>query len=174
MAVGRAIEQATGIGLFHNHMTIEPVLKFFDFGTPAFGRLVGNFRQALIAEVAASESPGLCFTFVWNLDDESDRHFLEAACRPFRAAGATIAFIELKADLAVRLQRNRSLQRLAEKPSKRDLATSEANLLKLDHLRLNSAGSIGFADPHLVIDNTHLRPEQVADTVIEALAIPRC
>ena len=32
MAVGLEIEAATGIRLFHNHMTIEPVLRFFPFG----------------------------------------------------------------------------------------------------------------------------------------------
>ena len=29
MAVGKEIQEATGIRLFHNHMAIEPVLNFF-------------------------------------------------------------------------------------------------------------------------------------------------
>ncbi|MCX5443815.1 hypothetical protein [Streptomyces sp. NBC_00063] len=63
--VGHEIATRTGLRLFHNHMAIEPVLRFFDFGSPAFVRLVDGFRQSLIEEVAASDLPGLIFTYVW-------------------------------------------------------------------------------------------------------------
>ena len=34
MSVGRELEKITGLRLFHNHMTIELVVPFFDFGLP--------------------------------------------------------------------------------------------------------------------------------------------
>jgi hypothetical protein len=34
MTVGREIAERTGLRLFHNHMSAEPVLPFFDFGSP--------------------------------------------------------------------------------------------------------------------------------------------
>ena len=34
MTVGRELERLTGLPLFHNHMTIELVVPFFDFDTP--------------------------------------------------------------------------------------------------------------------------------------------
>ena len=46
MAVGMELERITGLRLFHNHMTIDVVLPFFDFGDPAFHRLVGELRLA--------------------------------------------------------------------------------------------------------------------------------
>jgi ATP-dependent Lon protease len=34
MTVGNAIAEITGLKLFHNHLTIEPVLRLFEFGSP--------------------------------------------------------------------------------------------------------------------------------------------
>lgn len=59
MTVGNAIAERTGLRVFHNHLTIEPVLRFFEFGTPPFHRLVESFRTAVLEEVAASDLPGL-------------------------------------------------------------------------------------------------------------------
>jgi len=45
MTVGRAIAARTGLRVFHNHLSIEPVVRLFDFGTPPFRRLVeGSVR----------------------------------------------------------------------------------------------------------------------------------
>lgn len=88
MTVGYELEKLTGLRLFHNHMTIELVLHFFDFGTPPFGRLVDEFRRRIFEEVAASDLPGLIFTYVWALDDPGDREFIETTCEIFRSHGA--------------------------------------------------------------------------------------
>ena len=173
MTVGRQVERLTGIRLFHNHMAIEPVLNFFDFGTPEFHRLVDGFRHRLFEEVAQSNLPGLCFTFVWDLEGDGDREFITKACQPFRAQGANICFVELKADLVERLARNISPERLQEKPSKRNLAQSEANLLSLERYRLNSGGTIPFNDRHLIVDANNRSAEEVANVIIETLGLLR-
>ncbi|MFG2926930.1 hypothetical protein ACGFYA_36260, partial [Streptomyces sp. NPDC048305] len=82
--VGHEIATLTGLRLFHNHMAIEPVLRFFDFGSPAFVRLVSGFRQSLIEEVAASDLPGLIFTYVWAFDQPDDQQALEQYALSFR------------------------------------------------------------------------------------------
>ena len=171
MTVGRLIEETTGIRLFHNHMTIEPVLKFFDFGTPPFRRLVDGFRRDLFREVAVSDLPGLCFTFVWDLDSDYDREFLVAACEPFLTRGADITFVELRADLAERLVRNRSPERLQEKPSKRNVAQSEANLLALEEKRMSSDGAIPLPHRHLIVDTNDRPARDVADEVLRLLRL---
>lgn len=171
--VGQLIEAATGIRLFHNHMSIEPVLKFFPFGSPAFRRLVDGFRQRMFDEVAQSDLPGLCFTFVWDLDSDGDRAFLEAACEPFVRRGAEITFIELRADLSERLSRNRSPERLLEKPSKRDVAQSEASLLKLEQKRLNTNGTIPLGHRHLDIDTNGRSSHDVAHEILDLLGMGR-
>ena len=63
MTVRHELAQRTGFRLFHNHQTIDLVLRFFDFGTPPFHRLVGEFRRRIFEEVAASDLAGLIFTY---------------------------------------------------------------------------------------------------------------
>jgi hypothetical protein len=173
MAVGRELERATGIRLFHNHVAIEPVLPLFEFGSPPFLRLVDGFRQRVFEEVAASDLPGLAFTFVWNFDSTADADFLQRMCAIFAARAATIAFVELRASLEARLERNRAPDRLLAKPSKRDVARSEARLIDAERLQLNSPGTIPLPYPHVVIDNTQLTATQVSDEIIAWLGLTR-
>ena len=72
MAVGLELAMRTGYKLFHNHHTIDLVLRFFPFGSASFERLVGLFRRRIFEEVADSSLPGLIFTFVWAFDHKSD------------------------------------------------------------------------------------------------------
>ena len=85
MTVGYELAKLTGFRLFHNHMTIDLVLNFFDFGTPPFTRLVNEFRTRVFEEVAASGLPGLIFTYVWALDHPGDKEFVDNACDIFRS-----------------------------------------------------------------------------------------
>jgi len=89
MTVGREITKRTGLRLFHNHLPAELVLPFFDFGSPAFDRLVDRFRRHLIEEVAASDLPGLIFTYVWAYDLPGEQETLERYARPFQQRGGT-------------------------------------------------------------------------------------
>ncbi|MEM7018611.1 MAG: AAA family ATPase [Pseudomonadota bacterium] len=174
MSVGKEIQQATGIRLFHNHMAIEPVLNFFPFGSPPFSRLVNNFRTNLLQEVADSDLPGVSFTFVWDLEDEHDSDFLLKICEPFIEKNAEIVCVELTASVEQRLIRNKTPARLLEKPSKRDTVRSEANLLHLDkNHRMNSDGGIPLGFRHLLVDNTNLSAKEAADYIVETLNLPR-
>ena len=125
MTVGYELAKLTDLKVFHNHMTIEIALNFFDFGQPEFHRLVNEFRQRIFEEVASSNLPGLIFTYVWALDHPSDKNFIDQCCDIFRAKGGTIYFVELEADQEERLKRNTSPLRLKQKPSKRDIEASQ-------------------------------------------------
>jgi hypothetical protein len=173
MAVGMELERLTGLRLFHNHMTIDLVLRFFEFGEPAFHRLVSEFRARIFEEVAASGLPGLVFTYVWALDVPDDRAFVDHLCGIFQARGAEVCFVELAADLEERLRRNETELRLAEKRPKRDLERSRRLLLEAEEkYRLNSAGDFFYPERHLRIDNTHLPPDAVARRIAEAFRLP--
>ncbi len=82
---------------------------------------------------------------------------------PFRRRGGRVLFLELEASQEVRLRRNGGASRLAEKPSKRDLAFSRRSLLELDEqYQLGSAGRFDDRPDYLRLDNTHLDPTEVA------------
>ena len=59
MTVGFELAKLTGLKLFHNHLTIELVLNFFDFSAPQFNKLVGEFRRRIFEEVAKSDFEGI-------------------------------------------------------------------------------------------------------------------
>jgi hypothetical protein len=174
MSVGQAIAERTGLRLLHNHVSIELALRYFDYGTPAFNRLNGEIRRSVIAEVAASDLPGLVFTYVWAFDVPEDQAFVDECAMPFRERGGRVLFVELEASLAERLRRNECVSRLAEKPSKRDLEASRNRLLENDaRYQLNSGGEFGERPDYLRVDNTVLTPGEVAGRVIEHFGLPR-
>jgi hypothetical protein len=171
--VGQAIAERTGLRLFHNHLSIELALRYFDFGTPGFRRIDGTIRRMVVEEVAASDLPGLVFTYVWAFDDPGDHEAVEAYARPFREHGGRVLFLELEAPQSERLRRNVGESRLAEKPSKRNLESSRRSLLDLDaRYQLNSGGMFDEREDYLRLDNAHRTPGQVADHVITHFGLP--
>ncbi len=130
MTVGQELSRLTGYPLLHNHMTIDLVTELFDFGTPQFHRLVPAFRQMLVAEAAASDLPGLIFTFVWAFDKEQDKDFLDGLRDAVAEQGGTTYYAELAAGLDERLVRNRLENRLRHK-KKADFDKTEANILRM-------------------------------------------
>lgn len=86
----------------------------------------------------------------------------------FESKGGTVYYVELEAVLEERLQRNKGSNRLEHKPSKRDLAWSEQDLLtSVENYRLNSVdGEIQFPN-YIKIESTNLSAEDVAKMVQE-------
>ena len=165
MTVGQALAAETGYVLFHNHVTIEPLLKFFPFGSAPFVRLNGLFRAELFAEIARSDHKGLIFTYVWDLADPRDRREIERFIASFSADLRDVAFVELASPQATRLARNETPNRLAHKESKRDLAWSAGNLRECDETyTMNTGPDLPFfyPDRHLKIDNSAMLPQDVA------------
>lgn len=169
MTVGEALAERTGLRLFHNHMTIELVTHFFNYGTPQGKYLVGKFREEIFEQVAASDLPGLIFTFVWAFDQREDWDYIAHVRELFERRGAQVYLVELEATLQARLERNRTPHRLAEKPTKRNLDFSERDLLEsLERYRLNSLPGELEGPNYLRLDNTRLSPEQAAARICEA------
>jgi hypothetical protein len=168
MTVGFELAKLTGLKLFHNHLTIELILNFFDFSTPQFSKLVTEFRRRIMEEVAKSDLKGLIFSFVWAIDLEKEREYVESFCDIFRKEGADIYFVELEADFEERLKRNESEFRLAEKPSKRNIENSKANLLHHEeNYQLNTDEDFFYTENYLKINNTNLSAEETARKIVD-------
>ncbi|MQA92996.1 MAG: AAA family ATPase [Gemmatimonas sp.] len=173
MTVGFALAERTGLKLFHNHHTIELVLNFFDFGTPPFSRLVSEFRRRIFEEVAASDLPGLIFTYVWAFDRPDDAGSVARLTRIFSERGGRVVYVELTAAQAERLRRNETELRLREKPSKRDVEASRRRLLQNDaEYQLESRGYFEGRTDYLHVDNAHLTPVVVAERIVEHFGLP--
>jgi len=169
MTVGYELAKLTGMKVFHNHMTIDLILEFFPYGHEKFNRLVSEFRQRIFEEVAASDLPGMIFTFVWALDQEGDKKTIDSYCEIFKQRGANIYFVELEADLDERLERNKSEIRLSKKTSKRNIIRSEGNLISTyKQYRMNSTDDFFYKENYIKINNTRLDPQETANKIVAA------
>ena len=174
MTVGLELERLTGFRLFHNHMSVDPIVRLFPFNSPAYVRLIGEFRQRVFEEFAASDEAGLIFTFVWALDDEQDRRFVNRTMKTFADKGADVWFVELEASQEERLRRNETPLRLSQKLLQRDTEGSRAFLLDADRrYELNTRGQFFYPERYLKIDNTHVDPEVVARQIADCFGLPR-
>ena len=166
MSVGQELEKITDLKLFHNHMSLELVNKFFDFGTESLQRLDKLIRFGVFNEVAQSKLEGLIFTIVWAFNLREDEEYIDEVVQVFKNVGADIFFIELRADLTERLKRNKLESRLKAKPSKRDLISSEKALLDWENeYRMNSTETEQNQRQILTIDNTNVEASKVAEMI---------
>jgi hypothetical protein len=71
LTVGRELSRITGIGLAHNHLTINAAREAFGWGTPAFQRAIHRLRFVIIEE-AAAEKLDLIATASYHHSPESE------------------------------------------------------------------------------------------------------
>lgn len=169
MTVGQELMKLTGLRLFHNHMTIEPVIEIFGYYE---GKTITRLREAIFEEFAKSDNKGMIFTYVWAFDQQSDWDYVQHVTDIFEAQGAEVYYVELVAPQEVRLQRNVTENRLKNKASKRDLEFSRTNLLHTDaKYRLESnPGEVPYEN-YIKIDNSNLEPEDVAKLIQERFSL---
>jgi hypothetical protein len=172
MTVGRELSALTGYPLFHNHMSIEPVLDVFPWGSPSFVRLTSELRRRVIEEAVAAELTGLIFTYVWALDDPADRRYVDWLTEPVRATGSRLDFVELYADQDTRLAREGTELRLEHKRSKRDLDATRQRLIDADGAhQLSTNGDFCYPDLLFRLDNSRLTPAQAARRIADHLGL---
>lgn len=161
MTVGQELMKITDLRLFHNHMTIEPVLEIFGYYK---ADTIEKLRQIVFEDYAKSNNYGLIFTFIWAFDCQQDWDNVKAITEIFK--GADTYYVELVAPQEVRLKRNKTENRLNNKPSKRNLDFSDKLLLNDEkNYRLVSLdGEIPFEN-YIKIDNTNLSPDVVAKMI---------
>ncbi|MEK5530406.1 shikimate kinase [Viridibacillus sp. FSL H7-0596] len=166
MTVGQELEKITELKLFHNHMTIELVNPFFEYGTKEGNRLVSLFRQEIFEEVSKSNLYGLIFTYVWAFDLQADWDYVNEISNIFESKGGTVYFVELEADFEERIDRNQSPNRLEHKPTKRNIENSESDLKRtFAKYRLNSQEGEIKKENYIKINNTNLNPVEVAKII---------
>ena len=166
MTVGQELAKITNLKLFHNHMTIDLVANFFDFSSEEGNRLVALFRKEIFEAVAKSNLEGLIFTFMWAYDSKTDWDYLDKVANIFKDNGGEVFYVELEADYDIRIERNKTENRLLNKPTKRNIEASEQRFRRLEaKYRLNSLpGEISLPN-YLKINNTNLEPNVVAQMI---------
>ena len=169
MTVGQELMKITDLRLFHNHMTIEPVLEIFGRFD---GKTIQELRDVIFRNFAASDLGGMIFTMMMAFDMDSDWQYLEHVKEIFAPNGTEFYYVELIAPQEVRLQRNVSENRLQNKASKRDLEISNQRLINDDsrHRCVSYEGEIPFEN-YLRIENSEIAPEEAARMIKERFGL---
>jgi len=168
MTVGQELQKITDYKLFHNHLSLELVNQFFDFGTSNFKDLDKKIRFDIFNEIAKSDLGGLIFTIVWAFNEKEDEKYIDEIINVFHNRETNVCIVELDCELEERLKRNKHENRLKNKPSKRDVVASDKRLLYHDKkYRMNSIEGELETKSIFKIDNTSLSAEEVAKRVKE-------
>ncbi|MBR7083108.1 MAG: shikimate kinase, partial [Clostridia bacterium] len=163
MTVGQELAKITGLRLFHNHMTIEPVIEIFG---KYDGKTISRLRDVIFEEFAKSDNYGMIFTFMWAFDQKADWDYGEHVKKIFEPYGTEFYYVELIAPQSVRLSRNVTENRLSNKPSKRDIEASNTRLIRDDekHRLVSFEGEIPFEN-YLRIENENIPAEDAAKMI---------
>lgn len=171
MTVGQELAKRTGLRLFHNHMTIEPVIEIFgDYHS----RTVQRLREVVFEEFAQTDQYGMIFTYMWAFDQPSDWEYVAHVRGIFEShrPDTTFYYVELVAPQEVRLLRNATENRLLHKPSKRDVAASDQRVRSMDekYRCVSREGELPFEN-YLRIDNAQLPAEEAARRIQERFGL---
>ena len=160
MTVGQELMKITDYRLFHNHHMIEPVIEIFG---KFDGAVVGKLREDIFDAFLKTDYSGLIFTYMWAFDMQSDWDYIKSVTDKFEGTGGNVYYVELVADRAVRIERNKTENRLKNKASKRDIVVSEDRMLREEtkYRLVSNDGEIPFEN-YMKIDNTNLEPSEVA------------
>lgn len=163
MTVGQELVKITNLKLFHNHMSIEPILEIFgSWNTNAIKR----FREVIFEEFAKSDNYGLVFTYMWAFDCKEDWEYVEHIKDIFEPYNTEFYYAELVAPQSVRIERNTSENRLKNKPSKRNIKLSANRLIEDDKThRLESFDGESPFENYIKIDNSNLSAPKCAEII---------
>lgn len=167
MTVGQELAKMTDLRLFHNHMSIELTIKLFERSEPEWQEFNQSIRQKVFELFAEGNFEGLIFTYMFAFDQQSEFDYILDIISLFESNGARCHVVELSADFDVRVERNRSENRLLNKESKRNIERSESEMCKTSSAyRLNSfdGEKLPFKS-YLKLDNTNIDPKEAASII---------
>ena len=166
MTVGQELTKITDLKLYHGHMVLEPVLEIYGKRN---ADVELKIRDIIFEDFAKSDNYGLIFTYVMNF---ADHGYLKHIVDIFEKVGADIYYVELVAPQEIRLQRNMTENRLENKPSKRDIESSNQRIINDDNkYRLVSYDEEFTFENYIKIDNSNLPPDTVAKMIKERFSL---
>ena len=106
-------------------------------------------------------------------DVPQEYEYLEKVKAALGVAEEDVYYAELVAPQNIRLERNRTENRLKHKASKRDIAASDARLIRDDeNYRMESLPGEISSPNYIRIDNSSLSPEQAARMIKARFQFP--
>jgi hypothetical protein len=159
--VGLELSRLTGIPLLHNHLSIDLVRPFVEFGTDEFWRANGRIRKSIITAAIRSGSD-LIKTFVYGKGD--DDPYFEKIIAAAEDNGGEVNLVLLLCEKEERRRRigNESRVRLRKLT---DPASVDSSRFVMDQPYERRST--------LVIDTTEVPPEEAARKIIDHYDLPK-
>jgi hypothetical protein len=160
LTVARALADRYGLRVLDNHLSVDPALRLFDFGTSGFIDIVERIRVMLL-EAAGRAGLDVVTTFVYAhlLDDDHLRRLVAAS----QDAGADVTLVQLAPSTEALEARVSSADRAGT-----NKVTDPAELRRL--LFEFDLRTPAHADD-LVIDNTSVPADAVATMIADHVGL---
>jgi hypothetical protein len=160
LTVARVLAERYGMRLLDNHLSVDPALRLFEFGTPEFGDLVERIRVALL-QAAARAGLDVVSTFVYAhvVDDDHLASLIAASSD----AGAHVTLVQLTPSIEALELRVQAHSRIGT--TKITDAVVLRRLLTQFDLRTPAHSD------DLVIDNTTLPAVEVAQLIADHVGL---
>ena len=170
MTVGQELEKITELQLFHNHLMYDLMIEHFgeDFASHA----ADNLKDVIYEKYSETNNYGLIVTLAVNFDAQSEWDELNRIADIFKEKNAEIYYVNLVASQEIRLQRNKTENRLKYKSSKRNIEKSDKHLIEVDNKCRFTGNDEEFVGKNYIkIDNSTISPDVVAEMIKEKFSL---
>jgi shikimate kinase len=157
LTVAQKLSEKTKYQLFHNHLTIEFVAKFYKLWSPKFWRTLTAVRIAML-ETAAINKENIIFTFVYEkgTKDKAASDFIST----YKNKSGEICLVQLTAST------EELKKRVIDESRKKYSKLSDPQILEEYLARADLYATIP-GENSLQIDTTDLSPDEVVETIIQ-------
>ena len=159
LTVAKALASRTGYKLFHNHLSSDLVSEIFEFGSLEWLMLLEKIRLDVFEAACQAELKGLIFTYMY-IGKPGSWFFITDVRELLDQYGGELCLVGLTCS-------REELERRVVEPDRMEFGKINS-VEKLQSVFPST--DLSFEIPYvkaLVIDNTELSPEQVAERVIE-------
>lgn len=176
MTVGQELSQKTGFPLFYNHLSIDLARALYPSKDTNFIKhlTLVNFLTFNYF-ISNPSSKGLIYTDVWLLNRKYDVEIKHKMFELFNSRNWNIYLVELVAPFEIRMERNRSEDRIKTKPSKRDFVLSNEALLYEEKYQITNTCNFkdfllpSYVKKHIVINNENLQALETCSLIMEEI-----
>lgn len=166
MTVGQELEKITNLKFMHNHETLELPAKLFGWESEQQRKLTELFRISIFEEMAKSDLNGLIYTQVMAFNLQSEWDWFYKIKEIFESNGGSVCVVELVCDMDERIARNKTENRLNNKPSKKNVELTERQMIDdMRKYRLYSNDGEFKDEDYIKINNTYLSAKEAAEMI---------
>ncbi len=158
LTVAKALAEATGLKLLHNHLVSDLVLAVFDRNTPTAINLNATIKNLIFETAAKRKHPGIVTTFLYDRNKKSQiEKWYKDCLKILRRYKVDIFLVRLSCNIETLKQRVADPSRTGTKK-----ITSTEKLIQI----VQDEGSFGEISKKIAeslhIENTDIAPQDVA------------